>query len=46
MRMDKTKENPLIYMHMLYTHTHKHTITYIICYSGQIVLFDIIFISV
>ena len=55
--MNKSKENTLMYMHMYinthlrsfkhiyqyrYTYLHKH----IICYSSQIVLFDVMFESV
>ena len=56
MRMDKSKENTIIYMHMhIYTHmdmqtyintdTHIHS-KHIMCYSSQIVFFDIMFQSV
>ena len=55
LRMKKSKENTLLYKHMyIYTHprTFKHIYRYtyshkhIICYSSQIVLFDIMFETV
>ena len=55
-RMDKSKENTLIYIHKdIYTHpqTYKHIntdthihIQHIMCYSSQRVLFDIMFESI